>query len=100
MLPNRIVNIVGLSVVGSGQCSRGEVGVECQQLGFKAVGNRVGGPLATFFGQRIGCRKEIYGQPEAAEKMLSVNLCQHPTLQKAFFRGKNAVRNFQTHRKP
>ena len=30
------------------------------------------GPLQPSFGQRIGCRKEFYGQPEAADKMLSV----------------------------
>ena len=48
-------------------------GWECQQLGFKAVRETESeGPLEFFFGQRTGCRKEFYGQPETAEKMLSV----------------------------
>ena len=51
----------------------GSRGWECQQLGFKAARETESeGPLEIFFGQRIGCRKEFYGQPETAEKMLSV----------------------------
>ena len=36
--------------------------------------NRVGGALATFFGQRIGLPEEFHGQPGIAEKMPSVKL--------------------------
>ena len=38
IFPNQVINIVGLSVVGRGQCSRGEVGGgSCLQLTFEAV---------------------------------------------------------------
>ena len=47
------------------------VGVPTTRI-YGCPGNSVRGPLASFFGQRIGCWKECYGQPETAEKMLSV----------------------------
>ena len=95
MLPNQIINSVGLSVVGSGQCSLGEVGGHSRQIRFKAVREKeAGGLLQLFFGQRIGCRKEFYGQPETAEKMLSVKFVPASYTPKGLFLQKNAVRIF------
>ena len=53
---------------------RGPSFLQGQQLTFEAVpGNRAGGPLAICFqAADRGCRKEFYGQPGIAEKMLSV----------------------------
>ena len=79
--PNEMVNIVGMSVVGSGQCScGGRRGWSSNSWDLRLSENSVRGPLAGFCGQRIGCWKEFYGQPETVGK-----------LQKACFCGKIAV---------
>ena len=66
---------MGLSVVGSGHCLRGEVGGRSsQQLIFKAVlETESEGPWHPFSGSGsvAGSNLKLHGQPRIAEKMLS-----------------------------
>ena len=88
ILPNQIINNVGLSVVGSDQCLRGEGG---------RPGSRVGGPLATFFWAADQLPKEFYGQLGTADKMLFVKSVPASYTPKELFLQNKTTRPFKNH---
>ena len=85
-----MVNIVGLSMVGSGEVGGGSA----NSSDLRRSGKQSQRAPCNLFSAADRLPEEFYGQPETAEKMLSVKFVPASYTLKGLFLRKNAVRNF------